>query len=133
MKDMIYRDDAIKAINKHNACGWVEESFDVLEKELQNVPSAIPIVGDLISRKKLMEYCENQKDKTISNNDIARFPSIESVQREWIKTIDGNGWNDWWVLKCPFCGATIEDKNYRSWEYNYCPHCGNRVKGDDNE
>lgn len=65
------------------------------------------------------------------------FMAIESpsseVQGEWIKTIDGNGWDDWWVLKCPFCGVTIEDKNYRSWEYNYCPHCGNRVKGGEDE
>lgn len=43
---------------------------------------------------------------------------------EWIKTVDGNGWNEWWVFKCPICGATIEDKQYRSWEYNFCPNCG---------
>ena len=31
----------------------------------------------LIDADALMEYCSNQKSKTISNNDIARFPTIE--------------------------------------------------------
>lgn len=28
----------------------------------------------------LMEYCSNQKSKTISNNDIARFPTADVVE-----------------------------------------------------
>lgn len=64
---------------------------------------------------------------------IADMHSAEAVQGEWIKTGGGNGWNEWWVFKCPFCGATIEDKQYRSWEYNFCPNCGARMKGADNE
>ncbi len=56
--------------------------------------------------------------------------SANAVQWEWIKTTSGNGWNEWYVFKCPFCGATIEDKSSRSWDYNYCPSCGaNMVKG----
>lgn len=27
-----------------------------------------------------MEYCSNQKSKTISNNDIARFPTADVVE-----------------------------------------------------
>ena len=38
---------------------------------------------DLISRRALMEYCSNQKSKSIDNNDIARFPSAEAVEG-WI-------------------------------------------------
>ena len=71
---------------------------------------------------------KREKAKEILNA-LAVVDFTERPKGEWIKTVDGNGWNDWYVLKCPFCGATIEDKNYRSWEYNYCPHCGNRVKG----
>lgn len=61
------------------------------------------------------------------------FTTIEALQDdiphgEWIKTMDGNGWDEWWVFKCPLCGATIEDKQYHSWEYNYCPNCGARMK-----
>ena len=36
--------------------------------------------NDLISRSALMEYCSNQKSKSIDNNDIARFPSAEAVE-----------------------------------------------------
>lgn len=56
--------------------------------------------------------------------------SDDVVQGEWIKTVDGNGWNEWYVFKCPFCGATIEDKQSRSWEYNFCPNCGAHMRGE---
>jgi rubrerythrin len=60
--------------------------------------------------------------------------AIEALQDrpegEWTKTVDGNGWNDWWVFKCPLCGATIVDEQSRSWKYNFCPSCGARMKGD---
>lgn len=56
--------------------------------------------------------------------------SDDAVQGEWIKTVDGNGWNEWYVFKCPLCGATIEDKQYRSWEYNFCPNCGVHMRGE---
>ena len=61
------------------------------------------------------------------------LPSSKANQGAWIKTVDGNGWNDWYVLKCPFCGATIEDRYYHSWEYNFCPHCGEKVRGERSE
>lgn len=57
----------------------------------------------------------------------------ESAQGEWIKTVDGNGWNEWSVLQCPLCGIIIKDKQYHSWKYNYCPSCGKRIKGGDIE
>jgi rubrerythrin len=49
---------------------------------------------------------------------------------EWTKTVDGNGWNEWWVFKCPLCGATIVDEQSRSWKYNFCPSCGARMRGE---
>jgi len=78
---------------------------------------------------------EKQKEFKAYNMAIEAL-SAEAEQGEWIKTADGNGWNEWWVFKCPFCGATIEDKQYRSWEYNFCPNCGARMtpyKGGDDE
>lgn len=36
----------------------------------------------LIDADALMEYCSNQKTKTINNNDIARFPTADAVSRE---------------------------------------------------
>ena len=61
------------------------------------------------------------------------FYPDEAVQGEWIQTVAGNGWNEWGVLKCPFCGATIEDKQYRSWEYNFCPNCRAKLEGGGSE
>lgn len=69
-------------------------------------------------------YGFNQAIQYVSNIILQDLPSAEAVQGEWIKTVDGNGWNEWWVFKCPICGAVIEDKQYRSWEYNFCPNCG---------
>ena len=40
-------------------------------------------MGDLISRQALCEYALNQKDKSVTPNDIMRFPSAQSEQR-WI-------------------------------------------------
>lgn len=39
--------------------------------------------GRLIDADALKEYCENQKSKTISNNDIARFPTIIADRPMW--------------------------------------------------
>ena len=68
-------DDCIWTVCNYNKVDW-----DAL-------PSAEATIGDypndLISRSALMEYCSNQKSKTIDNNDIARFPSAEAVQG-WI-------------------------------------------------
>ena len=81
---------------------------------------------DVVSRgeyEKVLIECGEVKTKLGELQQTAKV-----AQGKWIKTVDGNGWDDWYVLKCPFCGATIEDKYYRSWEYNFCPHCGERVK-----
>jgi rubrerythrin len=60
--------------------------------------------------------------------------AIEALQDrpegEWTKTVDGNGWNEWWVFKCPLCGAIIVDEQSRSWKYNFCPSCGARMRGE---
>ena len=54
---------------------------------IRSLPSADATIGDypndLISRSALMEYCSNQKSKSIDNNDIARFPSADRPQGEW--------------------------------------------------
>ena len=38
-------------------------------------------MSDLISRKALCEYALNQKDKSITPNDIMRFPSAQAEER----------------------------------------------------
>ena len=121
MNDLINRADAIEAIAsaepKDNEYHYYKH---IAIKILSEIPSADVIKFDF------------SKLSSEQLHDIHRH-SAKASQGEWIKTMDGNGWNEWYVLKCPFCGATIEDKNYRSWEYNFCPHCGNRVKGSDSK
>lgn len=46
--------------------------------------------NDLISRKALCEYALNQKDKSVTPNDIMRFPSAEplDVQMAYYKGLN---------------------------------------------
>lgn len=48
---------------------------------------------------------------------------------KWKIEIAGNGWNEWYVYKCPLCGASIQDNmGYHEWNFNYCPNCGAKMK-----
>lgn len=80
-----------------------------------------------VKAEKLYQICGETQNREVTKWLKEYFPSAEAVRGEWIKTADGNGWNEWWVFKCSICGATIEDKQYRSWEYNFCPNCGARM------
>ena len=93
---------------------------------------------DIISRADAIEAWDklSKRGRTEFDQVLMTLPSADAVQGEWEKTTDGNGWNEWHVLKCPLCDATIEDKQNRKWEYNYCPNCGARMtpyKGGDEE
>lgn len=117
----------------------------------------------LIDANALMEYCSNQKTKTISNNDIARFPTADAVSREdydKMKKI-AKSWQDEfrnaseianklsadrptgeWICKgdyavCSKCGGS-SGTQFDGVEpipriTTYCPHCGVRMKGGDSE
>lgn len=88
--------------------------------------------GRLIDADALMEYCSNQKTKTISNNDIARFPTISAdrLQGEWIDKGD--------YAICSKCGGS-SGTQYDGVERipritAFCPHCGVRMtKGGENK
>jgi len=74
----------------------------------------------------LRAFAEDDDEPAI---DMAIEALQDRPEGEWTKTVDGNGWNEWWVFKCPLCGATIVDEQSRSWKYNFCPSCGARMKG----
>lgn len=75
-----------------------------------------------IEANALMDYASNQKDKTITANDIARFPKAEVREVEhghWIKT--EYGWSycsnclgapkvHFPFYYCPFCGAEMDNE-----------------------
>ena len=81
-------------------------------------------------KKWLEEYGEEPSIRHyVELIDMAIEALQDRPEGEWTKTVDGNGWNEWWVFKCPLCGATIVDEQSRSWKYNFCPSCGARMKG----
>ena len=45
-------------------------------------------MNDLISRQALCEYALNQKDKSITPNDIMRFPSAQPELPEWVQKVE---------------------------------------------
>lgn len=79
-------------------------------------------MSDLISRQALCEYALNQKDKSITPNDIMRFPSAQPERKvgKWV-----NG-------ACSQCGShapywAMASTYYRS---NFCPNCGADMRGE---
>lgn len=50
---------------------------------------------------------------------------------KWIKTHDGNGWNDWINIQCPYCKMHFEKIGDLT-HYRFCPYCGKDMRGDKN-
>ena len=75
-------------------------------------------MNDLISRRALCDFALNQKDKTITPNDIMRFPAADPEKHgKWLEHQNGK----WVYAKCSKC-KTIHDV-----KSNYCPDCGARM------
>lgn len=120
------RKDAIKTLRelwRETNNPWYEEVYNMAIEALQ----AKPTHGRLIDADALMEYCSNQKSKTINNNDIARFPTVQIADKphgEWIEEYaDANG--DKWY-RCSHCGerfVLIEKGEASTEPYHFCPNC----------
>lgn len=82
--------------------------------------------NDYISRQALCQYALNQKEKSVTPNDIMRFPSadvVPVVHGKWIRgkyTDDDLRHNDY-SYRCNRCGKIVD------FEENYCPHCGAKM------
>ena len=93
-------------------------------------------MDDLISRQALCEYALNQKDKSVTPNDIMRFPSAQPEPHEgtWVygedstaDCVDG--------YRCSQCGFFVPwDYNHKLIDYindyAYCPNCGADMGGE---
>ena len=89
----------------------------------------------LIDANALMEYCSNQKTKTISNNDIARFPTAQAARPhgEWIVNTDDSCGGI--TLTCSECGEQFNfddaDEVLDFKEHaHFCINCGAKMGGD---
>ena len=52
---------------------------------------------------------------------------IKKKPKAWIAVHNGNGWNDWLDITCPYCFKTYWKGSETIGEANYCPNCGRRV------
>ncbi len=79
-------------------------------------------MNDLISRKALCEYALNQKDKSITPNEIMRFPSAEP---QWILVSERLPEEHEWFGTEKF-GTTISDEVFVTFESptgeRFCKH-----------
>lgn len=84
---------------------------------------------DLISRQALCQYALNQKSKSVTPNDIMRFPSAVK-HGKWIRlTIDGVEPQEY---MCSVCGRIIRHTGLSALLTEYFPycHCGARMDGE---
>lgn len=77
-------------------------------------------MDDLISRKALCDYALNQKDKSVTPNDIMRFPSAQPMRKKGKWERHGKGLDGYW--ECTNCQYASDMFDAR--QYNYCPNCG---------
>lgn len=81
-------------------------------------------MDDLISRQALWEYALNQKDKSVSLNDIMRFPPTQP-EPPWIPVSERMPEEHEWIGTLKF-GSTISDEVYVTFENEkgerFCKH-----------
>ena len=95
------------------------------------------MMNDLISRKALCDYALNQKDKSVTPNDIMRFPS---AQPEWNNhtvacllaelfddtcACNYNGIDEWLPEKCELLDSCPNPVGVACWE-QYLKHRAER-------
>lgn len=83
----------------------------------------------LIDSEKLIEYCNNQKVKTIDANDIARFPTIDAAPVKHGKWIENEGLDGDCYYTCSVCHCdwTTIDGTPTENNMRYCPECGAKM------
>lgn len=89
----IDRNDGINCNRKCESCDLVMDSavlkdaynlaIKALEAKENLQPTCNQLATDVISRQALCEYALNQKDKSVTPNDIMRFPSSQP-EPQWI-------------------------------------------------
>ena len=119
--------EEVIAMLKSKMDGSVDTSYEWAETVRMAIEAlqAQPTHDRLIDADALMEYCENQKSKTISNNDIARFPTVSADRPhgEWVDSKNTKGY-----VVCSNCNKLTMIMNRK--KYDYYPFCGARMIGE---
>lgn len=131
MKDTIYRDDAIKAINCWFECNSLPQ---VGEGILYGIPSADRPQGDVDAVDIFEREMHNLEQGYITLGEFdERIEPLRHLcygrpQGEWIKHFDDLFPEDS-TIECSVC------HEYQPFEIdeNYCPNCGAHMKGADDE
>ncbi len=84
----------------------------------------------MISRQALCEFALNQKDKSVTPNDIVRFPSAETERKKgtWTPAFNGKFTGGAYWFNCSECGRFVPEVRNGGW--NFCPQCGADMRGE---
>lgn len=123
MKDTIYREDAIKA---------VEECLKLLARPRYTVKTAIEAIPSVDIPHS--DDWEKYSDKLWKN--AYERGKADRPQGEWIYCEDYVGHDGYKCSECgffvPWCYDAYADSNFIR-HYHTCPHCDSRMKGADDE
>ena len=83
-------------------------------------------MDDLISRQALCRYALNQKDKSVTPNDIMRFPSADRPTGEWQVRFPYKDTGK--IRVCSNCNITQTVNVYDGMvRFKFCPYCGAKM------
>lgn len=154
MRDTIYRDEAVEAVEELNAISFYElnehskEAFTEIRRALKAIPSADRPQGDVDAVDIFEREMHNLEQGYITLGEFdERIEPLRHLcygrpQGEWILDPNGMDWNlpAWRCSRCGFVANYIGvevnglGNNPMNWAGSkYCPNCGARMKGADDE
>ena len=144
MRELMYKDEAYKAIDNCIRDGWYRISPVDAKMNIHHLISdANRLQDDTVGRQYLLAEIDDLADEfsEVDENGlhserwcgimdakqiIINTPFVsDRPQGEWIIEIDANGYT---YGRCSICGM----KQYAG-QLNFCPNCGANMKGDPNE
>ena len=82
---------------------------------------------EYIEREALINFANNHITKSLTMNDIARFPAADVAPVRHGRWINEN-----FYTRCSVCGKmAIYDKYGQEVESDFCPNCGAKMGGEE--